>query len=176
VRAGIATEARRADGHRSILGPALGGALAQPCIGYPSVFRPGTVFDRYPFLLPNLVCTAILLGGVLVGLLFLDETHEEIKYRRDVGRDAGRWLLRLVRGRDGGGHVCGKAGDANLQEAVNLLADDELPPGYRTTDGSPNPSRAASPAKAERPARGRPAPRPFTRPVVLHIVGYGLLA
>ena len=64
---------------RSILGPALGGALAQPCDSYPTLFARGSIFDRFPFLLPNLVCAIILAFGVLIGILFLEETHE--RYR-----------------------------------------------------------------------------------------------
>src|SRR5580700_6666036 len=77
------------DTHRSILGPSLGGALAQPCISYPGIFPPGSIFERFPYLLPNLVCTVIVSCGVVIGVLFLEETHSEKKYRRDVGIEAG---------------------------------------------------------------------------------------
>lgn len=59
-----------ADLFRSILGPALGGALAQPCQSYPTWFPQGSLFCRFPFLLPNVVCAVILAFGVVVGILF----------------------------------------------------------------------------------------------------------
>ena len=165
---------------RSILGPALGGALAQPCENYPALFARDTLFDRHPFLLPNLVCAIILAGGVLIGILFLEETHEEMKHNRDVGLEIGRWILTRLGGSQIQQPVFDKAGDANLDESQSLL-EDELPPGYRTTDGSPRlpSSRAQSPeskSNAARENKPRGMPRAFSKQVVLNIVGYGILA
>lgn len=130
---------------RSILGPVLGGALAQPCESFPTVFHRGTIFDRFPFLLPNLVCAVVLALGVLVGVLFLEETHEELKGRRDVGIEARRWLVSRLQTAKADQPVVGKAGEANLQEGLALLEDEE-PPGYRTTEGSPtNPQHPLAP-------------------------------
>jgi hypothetical protein len=54
---------------------------------------PGSIFDKYPFLLPNLVCTVFVVVGVLIGFFFLEETHVDKKDRRDVGLEMGRWML-----------------------------------------------------------------------------------
>ena len=171
---------------RSVLGPALGGALAQPCISYPSLFVRGTLFDRFPFLLPNLVCATILAFGVLIGLLFLEETHELKKHRRDMGMECGRWLLSYIF-RSSNITTFDKIGDANFEESTTLLEDDQ-PPGYRTTDGSPRDpsSRSQSPGAVthsklsfmrEVPTRKLPAAQKiFSRQVILNIVGYGILA
>ncbi|KAL8646355.1 MAG: hypothetical protein Q9210_006186, partial [Variospora velana] len=168
-------------------GPFIGGALAEPCITYPSLFARGTVFDRYPFLLPNVVCAIILMLGILVGILFLEETHQEKKYRRDIGLEVGRRFLGFF-------DLCGRRNppvkciDANLEESRSLL-EDEPPPGYRTTEGSPRypSSRSLSPAappysrSEARITWARKAPtvgmqKAFTRPVIVHIVGFGILA
>lgn len=77
----------------SIIGPAMGGALAQPCQNYPGLFQRHTIFDSFPFLLPNLVCVVVLVFGVIVGFLFLEETHPEKRYRRDPGLELGNWLI-----------------------------------------------------------------------------------
>ncbi|MCJ1435348.1 hypothetical protein MMC27_004720 [Xylographa pallens] len=163
----------------SILGPALGGALAQPCLNYPSVFPRGTIFDRFPFLLPNLICAVILACGVTIGILFLEETHQEVKDRRDFGLEAGKWLVRLCRRETVRLPIVDKGADGSGDEAHPLLRD-ELPPGYRTTDGSPRmpSSRALSPTKAEADARRKPrgVQKAFTKQVILNIIGYGLLA
>ncbi|KAF2156391.1 MFS general substrate transporter [Myriangium duriaei CBS 260.36] len=79
----------------SIIGAGLGGTLADPVRNYPSYFASGGVFDKYPYLLPNLVCCCVVIFSVLVGILFLEETHEEMKYRRDPGLKLGAWLLGL---------------------------------------------------------------------------------
>lgn len=171
----------------SLLGPALGGALAQPCESFPTFFARGTLFDQFPFLLPNLVCAVILAFGVLVGVLFLEETHEELKGRRDFGIEAGRWLLGHFQTRPADQIVVDKAGEANLQEQSALLEDEE-PPGYRTIEGSPcqpsTPSLSpkALPADAKPKGKRRVKNKPrgvrkaFTKQVVLNIAGFGLLA
>ncbi|KAI9054926.1 hypothetical protein LZ554_002069 [Drepanopeziza brunnea f. sp. 'monogermtubi'] len=172
----------------SILGPTLGGALARPVKNYPSIFSPGTIWARFPYLLPNLVCTVIVTGGVIIGILFLEETHAEKKYRRDPGLEAGRWILRKVTGCADSKRAtrCEKVTD--LDEVTSLLSDDDQPPGYRTTEGSPKlPSTLSpepEPLDLNAPVAVRPLSRAlepattkaFTRQVVLNIIGYGILA
>ncbi len=171
---------------RSILGPALGGALAQPCVNYPDWFARGTLFDRYPFLLPNLVCAVILGFGVLIGILFLKETHEQKKNKRDIGLEVGEWILNRFRSHKEL-RSFEKSDEVNVEEACSLLEDD-LPPGYCTREGSPRHclSRAQSPdagrenysLKSEKSAKSksRGAQKAFTKQVVVNIIGYGLLA
>jgi uncharacterized membrane protein len=170
----------------------LGGALAEPCKSYPGLFHRGTIFDKFPYLLPNLVCAIILACGVAVGILFLEETHEEKKYKRDVGLELGDWIISKVKPRltsmlkteERKFESRSKLGDANLEERRSLLEEDEQPPGYRTTEGSPrlSASRALSEEPRERELshsidQGPPAlERAFTKQVVLHIIGYGILA
>lgn len=171
---------------RSIVGPALGGALAQPCESYPSLFARNTIFDQFPFLLPNLVCAVILAIGVTIGILFLEETHEEKKYRRDIGLEAGRWIVRRFKRTERDAAIFDKAEYANLADSQTLL-EDEQPPGYRTNDGSPKQpsSRAVSPSVSYSKtqskgaaAKGKPCglQKAFTKQVVVNIVAYGILA
>ncbi len=177
----------------SIIGPALGGALADPCRNYPTIFARGTLFDRFPYLLPNLICTIILACGVIIGILFLEETHQEKKFRKDCGLEAGRWLSGWLQRQTGHDHATfSKASEANLPESRSLLDEvDDPPPDYQSTESSPRPSFSdvsreettkVSSAKSSnpRPSKTRP-PKPsvqkaFTKQVILNIVGYGLLA
>ncbi|KAL2057173.1 hypothetical protein ABVK25_002225 [Lepraria finkii] len=169
----------------SILGPALGGALAQPCENYPIFFPRGTVFDHYPFLLPNLVCAVVLAFGVMIGILFLEETHGDKKCRRDKGIEAGRWLLSHL-GYKQPLVFAEKSAEVNLDDYENLL-EEEAPPGYRTTEGSPriSSSRCQSPGAARTNSKfsgrrvlskPRGVKKAFTKQVVLNILGFGLLA
>ena len=165
----------------SILGPALGGALAQPSKNYPSFFVPGSFLDRYPFALPNFVCAGILVIGMLIGILFLEETHGEKKKRRDVGLELGKWILRQS-------PFSGPSEDADEKCAINpwehfsLLEDD--PPGYRTSEGTPeNQSRSQSPCarKSHHQENGVMTQavsirKAFTRNVIFNIIGFGILA
>ncbi|KAI9717349.1 MAG: hypothetical protein M1828_007237 [Chrysothrix sp. TS-e1954] len=63
----------------TIIGPALGGCLAQPSMNYPSIFPPDGIFARYAFLLPNLVCAILLLIAVLAGFFAIEETHPDMQ-------------------------------------------------------------------------------------------------
>ena len=158
--------------------------MAKPVHNYPSIFAAGSVWERFPYLLPNLVCTVIVSCGVAIGILFLEETHAEKKYRRDPGLEAGKWLLSKVsRCAESKSSRCEKTRD--LDEVMSLLSDDEQPPGYQTSEGSPHLPSTPSPEPQESldlndshiVSRSKPAAtKAFTRQVVLNIVGYGILA
>lgn len=168
----------------SIIGPYLGGALARPVISYPGIFKAGTIFDRFPFLLPNLVCIGILIVGITIGTLFLEETHAEKKHRRDRGVELGRWLL----GRFSSRHE-EVAEPMEVKTALmNEMESDELyedqPPEYRSREPSPRSSSIGNvrpqqiEVDPEEPNRSRRVgfKHALTKPVVCVIVGYGILA
>ena len=177
--------AKIADIRSSILGPALGGALARPSHSYPTLFPRDGLFGRFPFLLPNLVCAGILATGVVIGLLFLEETHAIKKHERDRGREVGKWIVQQFK-KPAYPILSHKAGEANLEESRSLLEDEE-PPGYRTTEGSPpHPSSRAQSPGAQRLSgsrqRGNTKAMPcgvqqaFSRQIILIIIAYGILA
>lgn len=78
----------------SIFGPGFGGALANPAAKYPKLFGNSSLFKTYPFALPNIVAASIFVVGLLVGYLFLKESLETKRDRRDYGRVIGQFLLR----------------------------------------------------------------------------------
>ncbi|KAJ6109733.1 hypothetical protein N7486_001968 [Penicillium sp. IBT 16267x] len=67
----------------TIIGPAIGGLLARPADGFPSLFPQDGLFGRFPYLLPNLVCSFLLLLSIIGGWLFLQETHPDMQPHRD---------------------------------------------------------------------------------------------
>ena len=79
----------------SIFGPGFGGALARPAAKYPDLLGTISLLKRYPFALPNIISSMFFLVGMAAGILFLDETLETRKHRRDYGRILGKSLLRL---------------------------------------------------------------------------------
>jgi MFS family permease len=81
----------------SIVGPALGGALANPLHRPTGDRSPGPFLWRFPYALPNLVAAGIFLVGVIFGMFFLEETHELKKHRRDIFLRAGDRAVRLSR-------------------------------------------------------------------------------
>lgn len=169
----------------SIIGPYLGGALARPVLSYPNLFKPGTIFDRFPFLLPNLVCIVILIIGIFIGVLFLEETHVEKKHRRDRGVEFGRWLL----GKSSSRLEIGPGSVESKAELLNHMDDDDddfedSPPEYRSREPSPRSSSVGQ----ERPhdidvdieesqkSRRIGFGDALTKPVICVIAGFGLLA
>ncbi|KAJ5552945.1 hypothetical protein N7494_002323 [Penicillium frequentans] len=67
----------------TIIGPAIGGLLARPADNYPSLFPQDGLFGRFPYLLPNLVCSFLLLLSIIGSWLFLQETHPDMQPDRD---------------------------------------------------------------------------------------------
>ena len=168
----------------SIIGPAMGGALATPCEAYPWLFPRDTVFARYPFLLPNLVCVVVLLMGIAIGVLFLEETHADLKSRRDYGLELGCRITSKITKGEASLSAEYKAGNCAITEDAPLVGND-APPGYRSTEGSPRlasvalvrSERKESDVELAYPTRsGRSMPKTFNRQVVLVIIGYGILA
>ncbi|PWY86051.1 hypothetical protein BO70DRAFT_370135 [Aspergillus heteromorphus CBS 117.55] len=86
-----------------IIGPVIGGALADPLKSYPHLFGPGTLFGgedgvgwmrKWPFALPNVLSAIFIFISVLAVFFGLDETHEVARYRSDWGRKLGRRIAR----------------------------------------------------------------------------------
>lgn len=150
--------------------------MATPVLRFPNLFLKGTIWERFPYLLPNLVCTVILSCGVVIGILFLEETHVEKKLQYDHGLAAGKWILNKFT-------PCTNLKASQVEnvaspDEVSPLLGNEQPP-RSTCAGLPS---AAPPEPQEAPnPNSSPRPKPaaaevFTRQVVLNIVGYGILA
>lgn len=164
----------------------IGGALARPCISYPTLFEQGTIWDRFPYLLPNLFSALIVVVGVVNGILFLEETHSEKRMKRDRGLEVGRWILSKV-------SKCTEVRDektklAEMEETRPLIShDEEQLPGYCTAENSPISSpRLQTAPVSESPAEDlrldggqtniKGTNKTFTKPVILNIVSFGILA
>ena len=88
-----------------IIGPVLGGVLADPAGTYPNVFGPDSIFGGktgvrwmrfWPYLLPNLSSACIVTMSLWTIFLGLDETHASVRDEPDQGRILGRRLLHLL--------------------------------------------------------------------------------
>lgn len=121
--------------------------------------------------------------SVAVGFLFLEETHEEKKHRRDRGRELGSWLIGL-------GHQTWIEKDWMHMGRYEAVADgDEEESGIpsATLSALPATTTAVAPAIPEQvepltlggfePKHVKPSLRgAFTRQVKIVILSYGLLA
>lgn len=143
----------------------------------------GTTFETYPYLLPNLVCAAVVVFGLTVGILFLEETHEDRKFDRDAGREAGQWLLQKLCKRPANVSSFNDK-DALLDEMRSMLADhDSALPNYRSNESSPTlcstRTSISEPSNFSLDKEAPPAPtlrEAFSKQVCLNIVCYGILA
>lgn len=112
----------------SIVGPMVGGALADPLKNHPEWFhgsRPA-LFEKFPFALPNLVCAGFFLIGIPIGILFLDETMEDLKDKKDVGRELGKKLTKWIDlGRHRRNKTISDEAAPLLSGAVSTVPEDE---------------------------------------------------
>ena len=160
----------------SIIGPAMGGALAMPAQTWPSLFPPGSLCYEYPFLLPNLICVVILLCGITTGILFIEETHPELKNQRDRGRDLGEYLLRKI----GAGQPNPVNTFNDEKSAFQSEKIEQQPPEYQTNENSPllppSPAPSSIDTEAGLSKVNRGLNSTFSKQVVCVILSYGILA
>jgi len=71
----------------TIIGPAIGGTFADPHVAFPNFFPEGCLFERFPYLLPNLICAGMLLMSIVLGYFLLEETHPDMQPRVSLPDD-----------------------------------------------------------------------------------------
>jgi hypothetical protein len=84
---------------RTIIGPVVGGYLAEPVKKYPPLFGLDTIWEQFPYLLPNLVVVVFLLASCVSGFLALQEVHPRFQGQIDLGRKVSATIQSLVRSR-----------------------------------------------------------------------------
>ncbi|KAL2861847.1 hypothetical protein BJX68DRAFT_251669 [Aspergillus pseudodeflectus] len=161
-----------------IIGPVLGGMLADPIKNYPHLFGPGSLFggkdgvwwmERWPFALPNLISAIFIFISWASVFLGLDETHETARYRSDWGRKLGRRLTRLFRRRKYRGYH-------HLSEHPD--DDDDDRDSLYLTESVTSRSLPSTPSRARHhlpPTHKRPSFRAIWTPNVLLTLGVQFL-
>lgn len=66
----------------SIIGSSMGALLARPTSLWPVL--KGTIFDAYPYFLPNLVAAIFVISAVILGAFFLKETRVLSRSTKDI--------------------------------------------------------------------------------------------
>jgi MFS family permease len=61
----------------TIIGPSIGGYFAEPVQTFPSWFSDTGLFAKFPYLLPNLICSSLLLISIIMAYFLLEETHPD---------------------------------------------------------------------------------------------------
>ncbi|PGH10280.1 hypothetical protein GX51_00037 [Blastomyces parvus] len=159
-----------------VIGPILGGLLADPLGSYPGLFGPGSFFggqqgvwwmQKWPYALPNVISAIFILISTLAVFLGLDETHETAKYRSDWGRKAGKAIWRYFKyGRSSHNYhpIDGTYNVETAAESIDL---------ERSVQGS----APATPSSVRPPRRKRtPFRQIWTRNVVLTLLTHFVLA
>ncbi|ORY61588.1 major facilitator superfamily domain-containing protein [Pseudomassariella vexata] len=144
-----------------IIGPVLGGLLANPAESYPQWFGGIPWLMKFPYAPPNLL-NACFLGMAACAVFFaLDETHELHGQDDDTGRRCGRRIVGFVR---------------------NLLGKKQEPADTRLSDGESrdglNDPESSRPTKRNTPRYNKKLPfrRIFTYNVICTLIAHSLLA
>jgi MFS family permease len=77
----------------TVVGPAIGGTLANPLRRPPGDHTDGQFLWRFPYALPNMVIAGVFLSGIAIGILFMQETLGAKKGQRDWGIVLGQRLV-----------------------------------------------------------------------------------
>ncbi|KAF1966566.1 MFS general substrate transporter [Bimuria novae-zelandiae CBS 107.79] len=162
-----------------IVGPILGGMLADPVKSYPSVFGPDSLLGgkdgvqwmiNSPYALPNLVNAVFLLAATLGTFLFLEETNELCKDKPDPGLRLGRWIQsRLLRRKSAEDH----AYTAIPGDEFTAASAIEMQPTLTSVQPD-TPSRRTKEIVSGRPRL--PFRRIWTRKVLITLLSHGLMA
>ncbi|KAF2623518.1 MFS general substrate transporter [Macroventuria anomochaeta] len=162
-----------------IIGPILGGVLADPVGSYPSWFGPGSLIGgksgvywmkRWPYALPNIVSACFLLFSALAVIFFLEETNELCKDKPDPGLCIGRMIRRYVFRQ----HIATESGYSAVP-TDDFGASNSLE--LQQTPTSAHPATPASSDKTNKVLRQKlPFRRIWTRNLILTLLAHGLMA
>lgn len=136
----------------TILGPCIGGTFADPSKSFPNHFSEDGLFGQFPYLLPNLLCAALLFISILAGYFLLEETHPDM---------IPRILL------PDSTYVSDETPLIATADAIKTPAVDLRSETYGTFDGSDDTAWRHKTVKAL-------APKAFTKRVVALIVALGI--
>ena len=130
----------------------------------------------------------MVLFGLVIGILFLEETHEEKRHRRDMGLEMGRWILKQISTRKDE-FKYSKLAEANFDETSSLVDENDLPPSYSSAGLNPSTKSQDSLFLEDKgisiteldhegcEQKAKPATQSaFTFQVMLNVVSYGILA
>ena len=153
-----------------IIGPLLGGLLADPVGSYPGIFGPGGSvggkagvwwMTTWPYALPNVVNAVFLTTSALALEFGLEETHEILKDKPDYGVRFRKWIFRTVF------RIKPKQGYVPITGHANRARDEDMETGA---------SAAAARNGEPKIRRKLPFHRIWTRNVLCTLLSHGLLA
>ncbi|CAD6444654.1 6ad748d0-e784-45cb-8bc6-8d9bdf14791b [Sclerotinia trifoliorum] len=147
----------------TIIGPILGGLLADPAGSYPSLFGGIKWLEKYPYAPPNLLSACFLASACLAVIFALEETHEMYAHKEDWGIKTGRAIKHFFRRL--------RKGSSSKIEYTAILSTNSSPTVGSTPITPKSPKRVAPRYKNRLPFR-----QVFTYNVVCTLVSHALLA
>ncbi|KAI9834397.1 MAG: hypothetical protein M1819_003008 [Sarea resinae] len=176
-----------------IIGPVLGGLLADPVGSYPKIFGAGSVYGgkdgvwwmkKWPYALPNLLSACFLFTAAVGVFLGLEETLENVRHRRDYGLRVGRFLANKFRQiRDpiahSSSHSYTVVAATDEEDSIDLAArPSTTSAGYESPDTRMSSSGppTAKPLLSSRAKRKLPFSTILTRGVLTTLLSHTILA
>lgn len=150
----------------TIIGPAIGGTLAHPATSMPSVFSPSGMFATFPYLLPNLICAALLLISIILSYLFLMETHPDMQpwsTQEDLDNTTAETPLIVTSGATADAGVDLRTDSYGTFNTVDIMEEKQW---MLMADGSSRPPSVSS-GDFEKP-------KVFTHKVIMIVVALGI--
>jgi len=148
----------------TIIGPAIGGFFARPSVSMPAFFPATSIFAKFPYLLPNLICAALLLISILFGYFFLVETHPDMQphsTQEELDNTTAETPLILTAGATADAGVDLRADTYGTFNTINIHEDKEW---LLNADGSLRPATIDSLDR----------PEIFTRKVIMLVIALGV--
>jgi hypothetical protein len=148
----------------TIIGPAIGGTFANPCLNFPAVFSRHGVFAQFPYLLPNLICAAFLLLSILAGYFLLQETHPDLAPPVNLlaySEDTDQTPLITAAGANANPEIDLRKESYGTFNEINTHEEGNW---YTSIDGS-------SPLTS---INEKSRPKPFTRQVLMLVIALGI--
>ncbi|KAH9907803.1 major facilitator superfamily domain-containing protein [Xylariomycetidae sp. FL2044] len=157
----------------NLVGPVLGGLLANPAELYPSIFPPNSFWTAYRFALPNIVVASLQLLTSVAMFLYLEETNPRVSARPDVGLRIGAGIKTFL----------GRAPTPKQAYTYVPLSDQAAIDTSQLTDASseveshePHPGPDPSPPPVEENFNNKPPASAFTPQVIFQILAVSILA
>ncbi|KAI0007445.1 MFS general substrate transporter [Xylariaceae sp. FL0662B] len=169
-----------------IVGPILGGVLSDPAGSYPDTFGEVDFFLKFPYATPNLVSASFLSIALVMCWMFLEETHDSFRNRRDWGITLRRKIASLFRrNKDAIAYTPLHSRDTSISISVEMSpttprhSSDEPPPPPpppALAVAASNNKKGTTTSHHRRYTRTLPFRRIFTRNVVFTLVAHFFLA
>jgi hypothetical protein len=150
-----------------LVGPVIGGYLADPVNSFPSVFHGGSIWQTYPYLLPNLVVFLFIATSGLLGFFFLEETYPRLQGSHDRGLNVSRWVSNKLRQ---------LVGQMNASGYATILTNDDDAMAEDATELENLPEEIGLSSSPSPIVSNTRIPSPYSSQVILQILAVSIFA